>query len=704
MKKLFLPLLIILTMSQLNAQDGKLKAVPATASNPLLVDWKTPFQTPPFSQIKPEHYIPAFEQAIKEAEKEIFAIQNNYEAPTFQNTILALDRAGEKLNRVAGIFFNILECDATTEMQDIANKVQPMITEYSNSIYLNDELFKRVKLVYDKEFKNLKGPEKMLLEKTYNAFLDNGANLSESDKQTFRQLSLDMSQLTLQYGQNALAAKNAYTLNITNVKELAGIPDADLEIAKEKAKAKGLKGYVFDLSYPSSSAILKYADNRELRHTLYMNSCNVADGGEYDNTGVILRILQCRNQMAQLLGYNNYAEYALHDRMAQNPDRVYKLLDELKDASMPVAQKEVESLKDFAHKNGLQDELQRWDFSYYSEKQRTELFKMSTEELKPYFKLENVIDGVFSLAENLYGLNFKLSPNIEVYHPDVKAYEVYRKGQLMAILYLDFHPRETKRSGAWMTSFREESYDQDGKRVFPLVSLVMNFTPSTAKNPSLLTFDEVTTFLHEFGHALHGMLTDVPYQSISGTSTPRDFVELPSQMNENWATQPEFLKTFAFHYKTGELIPETYIKQLKEMRKYLAGYSSLRQLSFGYLDMMWHTIDPGKITEVRNLEHEIFDEMDVMPVIEKSCMSTSFSHIFAGGYAAGYYGYKWAEMLEADAFSMFEEKGVMNKEVANKYVETILSQGGSMPAMEMFSNFRGREPQIDALLKRDGLK
>lgn len=690
-------------MSQLNAQNVKLSAVPASENNPFLEDWKTPFQTPPFSRIKPEHYIPAFEQSIKDAELEIQAIEQNYEAPSFNNTIVALDRAGERLNRVAGIFFNLLECDATPKMQEIANTVQPMITEYSNSLYLNEGLFRRVKSVYDKEFNNLKGADKMLLEKTYNAFLDNGANLSPKDKETFRQLSLELSQLTLQYGQNALAAKNAYTLNITDVKELAGVPAADLEIAKEKAKAKGLKGYVFDLSYPSSSAILKYADNRELRHTLYMNSCNVADGGEFDNTDIIIKILHCRHQMAQLLGYDNYAEYALHDRMAQTPNRVYQLLDELKEASLPAAQEEIESLNEFAHTLGFKDQLQRWDFSYYSEKQRTELFKMSTEELKPYFKLENVINGVFSLAENLYGLTFKVSPNIDVYHPDVKAYEVYHKNQLTAIIYLDFHPRETKRSGAWMTSFREESYDQNGKRIFPLVSLVMNFTPSTAKHPSLLTFDEVTTFLHEFGHALHGMLTDVPYLSISGTNTPRDFVELPSQMNENWATQPDFLKTFAHHYKTGELIPEKYVEQLKAMRKYLAGYSSLRQLSFGYLDMMWHTIDPGKITEIRDMEHSIFDPIDVMPVIKESCMSTTFSHIFAGGYAAGYYGYKWAEMLEADAFSLFEEQGVMNKDVANKYVETILSKGGSMPATEMFSKFRGREPKIDALLKRDGL-
>lgn len=690
-------------MSQLNAQNKKLSAVPASSNNPLLVDWKTPFQTPPFTQIKPEHYIPAFEQAIKEGELEILAIQQNYEAPSFSNTIVALDRAGERLNRIAGIFFNLLECDATPEMQDIANTVQPLITDYSNRIYLNEDLFRRVKSVYDKEFNKLKGADKMLLEKTYNAFLDNGANLSPKDKEIFRQLSLDLSQLTLQYGQNALAAKNAYTLNITNANELAGIPAADLEIAKEKAKAKGLKGYVFDLSYPSSSAIMKYADNRELRQTMYMNSCNVADGGEFDNAKIIIKILQCRHQMAQLLGYNNYAEYALHDRMAQNSENVYNLLDQLKEASLPVAQEEVESLNDFAHKLGFEGQLQRWDFSYYSEKQRTELFKLSTEELKPYFKLENVIDGVFSLAENLYDLTFKASPDIDVYHPDVKAYEVYRKNQLAAILYLDFHPRETKRSGAWMTSFREESYDQNGKRIAPLVSLVMNFTPSTAKHPSLLTFDEVTTFLHEFGHALHGMLTDVPYLSISGTNTQRDFVELPSQLNENWATQPEFLKTFAHHYKTGELIPLKYVEQLKEMRKYLAGYSCLRQLSFGYLDMMWHTTDPGKITEVREMEHSVFDPIDVLPVIKDACMSTSFSHIFAGGYAAGYYGYKWAEMLEADAFSLFEEQGVMNKDVANKYVQTILSKGGSMPANEMFSNFRGREPKIDALLKRDGL-
>lgn len=714
MKKVFLPIFIFLTLMQVNAQETaskgnsvKFVAVPANATeepNPLLETWNTPYQTPPFNAILPRHYEPAFSTAIKMAQKDIDNIKNNPATPDFKNTIIALDHAGQTLTRISGIFFNLLECDATTEMQDIANKVQPQLTAYSNGIYLDTALFNRVKYVYQHEYDVLLGPEKMLLKKTYDAFVSNGANLPKDKKKVFNDVSVQLSNLTLAFGQNALAATNSWQMHITDKKKLSGLPESELAIAAQRAKDKELEGYVFDLSYPSVSAIMTYADDRELRKEMYMHSCNKAFGGEFDNCENIQKILTCREQLAQLLGYKNYAEYALHDRMAGNSQNVYELLDQLRKASLPAAQKEMQSLTAFAHSKGLKGDLQRWDFAYYSEKQQNELYNLNTELLKPYFQLENVIKGVFGLAGTLYDLHFELAPEIEVYHPDVKAYRVYRKEQFMAILYLDFHPRATKRSGAWMTSFREQYHDLNGNDVRPLVSLVMNFTPSTVDNPSLLSFDEVTTFLHEFGHALNGMLSEVPYQSISGTNTPRDFVELPSQLNENWATESEFLKTFAFHYQTGELIPETYIQQLKKMSQYLAGYSSCRQLSFGYLDMMYHTTPAKDITDVQKKELEIFQPLDVMPTVPQACMSTSFTHIFAGGYAAGYYGYKWAEVLEADAFSVFKENGVLDKATANKYVETILSKGGSENPMDMFINFRGRKPNADALLEREGLK
>ncbi len=704
MKKTSFILFISLIILQMNAQITKIEPAKAKNDNPLLSTWNTPHQTPPFNQIKTEHYLPAFKESIMMARKDINAIKSNPEPATFANTIVALDQAGATLNRVSGVFFNLFGCDATDELQKIANIIQPMLTQYSNSIYLDDKLFERVKTVYEKERGQLSPVDRMLLDKTYDAFVNNGANLGTEQKQQFRDLSLELSNLTLQFGQNALAATNAWQMHITDKKELAGLPEGDLEIAAQKAKDKGLTGYVFDLSQPSRSAILTYADNRKLREEMYRYSCNIACGGEFDNSNIIKKILLCRQKIANLLGYKNYAEYALHDRMAKNSKNVYELLNELAAYSVPAAKKEMASLTKYAHSLGFKGEIERWDYAYYAEKQKNHLFNLSTEVLKPYFKLENVIDGVFSLATNLYGLEFVKNPKIEVYHKDVTVYEVYRGKQFMAVLYLDFHPRATKRSGAWMTSFREQYIDKDGKDVRPLVSLVMNFTPSTASQPSLLTFDEVNTFLHEFGHALHGMLSQVPYQSISGTSCQRDFVELPSQLNENWATEYDFLKTFAKHYKTGELIPQKYIEQLKKMDLYMAGYASSRQLSFGFLDMMWHTCDAATISDIRQKEHEVFAKFETMPVVKESCMSTSFSHIFAGGYAAGYYGYKWAEMLEADAFSLFQKEGVMNKKVAEKYVKTILSKGGSKPAMEMYIDFMGREPNIDALLKRDGLK
>ena len=674
---------------------------------PFTKPWTTPRQTPPFNDIKTEHYLPAFEEAILEAKQDIERIVNNPESPDFENTIVALDRAGERLSTVADIFFNILECNGDDEMNAVAEKVQPLLVAYENEVYQHPGLFARVKAVHEQQQRDqaLQGAEKLLLKKTYDAFVAGGANLPESDKQRFRELSLELANRQLDFGQRSLKATNAWFVHVEkDSPRLSGIPESARAIAAQKAADKGLEGYVFDLSAPDVNTVLSYADDRSLRKEIYMHSSKKAYLDEFDNCENIKEILKCREEIAHLLGYDHYANYALRNRMAKDLDHVYHLLDELKAAALPAAKREIEELKQFAQNQGFEGTFERWDLSYYMEKLRQQKFSLDMEKLKVYFPLNQVIDGVFGLATTLYGLRFEKSADIQPYHPDVQVFEVYRGEKFMAVLYLDFHPRSTKRSGAWMTEFRDQYVNADGEDVRPWVSLVMNFTPPTAEQPSLLTFNEVNTFLHEFGHALNGMLSEVKYASLSGTHSPRDFVELPSQLNENWLTEPEFLRTFARHYQTGELIPEEYVLQLKKMNQYMAGYLCVRQLSFGYLDMMWHTMPATEVDDVRALERSVFDTVEVLPVVPGTCMSPTFSHLFSGGYAAGYYGYKWAEMLEADAFALFKETGVMNKETAQRYLETILSKGGSVDAMEMFVNFRGREPKIDALLERDGLR
>jgi len=672
--------------------------------NPFCQEWNTPWQTPPFSMIKAEHYQPAFEEAIRQAKADIEAIRTDPVAPTFHNTIVELEHAGRMLSRVEEVFFNILECDGTPELHDIADKVQPLLTEFYNSIHLDEVLFRRVKMVYQNELDALNPVDRKLLEDTYDGFIHSGANLDEEGKKRFNELSIRLANLTLSFGHNALEATNAYTMHLPDATRLKGLPESALSLAAHKAQAQNLEGYLFDLSAPCVTAILKYADDRALRQEMYMHSSCKAFRDKYDNCQNILDIVTCRHEIAQLLGYKTYADYALHDRMAKSTDRVYALLDELKTYAFPAGKREIASLNEFAHSLGFEGTLQRWDYSYYAEKQQQALFNLSTEELKPYFELQHVIKGVLGLAETLYGLRFVATEKIEKYHPDVKVYEVYDGDRFMAVLYLDFHPRATKRSGAWMTNFREQYQDRNGQDVRPLVSLVMNFTPATEKMPSLLTFNEVTTFLHEFGHALNSIVSDVPYSSLSGTNSPRDFVELPSQLNENWAVEPAFLETFAHHYETGERIPEAYITQIRKMRQFMAGYACTRQLSFGYLDMRWHTTPPDQLKDVYTVERQVFDTVELFPVVEGACMSTAFSHLFSGGYAAGYYGYKWAEMLEADAFNCFVQEGVMNRETAQRYRKTILSRGGSVDAMRMFTAFAGHEPTPDALLRRDGLK
>jgi peptidyl-dipeptidase Dcp len=674
--------------------------------NPLLKQWTTPRQTPPFSEIKTEHYLPAFEEAIAEAKRDIEQIVNNPAAPNFENTVVALDRAGDRISTVADLFFNILECDGDDEMQAAAEKVQPLLVQYENEVYQHPGLFARVKAVHEQQQQDnaLQGAEKILLDKTYDAFVSGGANLSEEDKGRYRELSMELANRQLDFGQRSLKATNAWFVHLEKGSpRLAGIPESALAVAAGKAGDKGLDGYVFGLSAPDVNAVLTHADDRTLREEVYLHSSKKAFGGEFDNCDNIKAILKCREEIAQLLGYKHYADYALRNRMAKDLKHVYQLLDDLKAAALPVAHREIAELKQFAKNQGFEGEFQRWDLSYYMEKLQQEKFSLDMEKLKVYFPLNQVIDGVFGLASRLYDLRFEKSEEIEKYHPEVQVYEVYRAEKFMAVLYLDFHPRSTKRSGAWMTEFRDQHYDAEGRNVRPWVSLVMNFTPPTPEQPSLLTVDEVNTFLHEFGHALNGMLSEVRYATLSGTHSPRDFVELPSQLNENWLTEPEFLNTFARHYQTGEPIPEEYVTQLKNLNRFMAGYLCVRQLSFGYLDMMWHTMPAADVDDILRLERSIFDTVEVLPVVPGACMSTAFSHLFSGGYAAGYYGYKWAEMLEADAFALFKETGVMNHDTAQRYLETILSKGGSVDAMEMFVNFRGREPKIDALLERDGL-
>ena len=673
-------------------------------SNPLVKNWETPHQTPPFNEIKTEHFLPAFEFAIKEAEREIETIANAKNAkPSFETVVVPFEGAGQLLSKVAGVFYNLISSHTSPELQALAKQISPMMTEYSNKIYLNSNLFEKVRIVYanKKEIKNEE--DLMALDKLYQAFIRSGAKLDETQKEKYRELSMRLSKLSLEFSDNVLNYTNEFSKLFTDETRLKGIPKGELDIAKSKAKNKNMEGYLFDLSQPSYQAIMKFADDRDLRKEFFMAYNSRAFKGKYDNSELIKQILQTRYDLVQLLGFKDYTYYALENRMAENPENVFKLLNDLAKVSVPAGKKEVAEVQEFANSLGFNEPIQRWDFSYYSEKLKDKKYSLNDELLKPYFKLEKVISGVFQLTETLFDLTYKQSNTIQVYHPEVTAYEVFRGKKFMGVLYLDFHPRESKRAGAWMNSYREQ-HKSGNTDIRPIVTLNMNFTPSTETNPSLLTSYEVTTFLHEFGHALHGLLSDVTYESLSGTSVARDFVELPSQIMENWATEPDFLKMFAYHYQTGELIPQDLVKKLKDSENFLAGYAFCRQLMFGFTDMMWHTIAPEKVDDIAKLENEAIQKVDLLPEAPGTCFSTSFSHIFSGGYAAGYYSYKWAEVLEADAFSLFKEKGVFNKEVADSFVKNILSKGGSKKPMELFVSFRGREPQVDALMIKSGFK
>ena len=673
--------------------------------NPLLTESSAPFGAPEFDKIKNEHYLPAFKAGIAEAKAEIDAIVANKEEPTFENTIEAMEVSGQTLNNVAGIFFNLMEADTDDEMQQIAESVSPMLTEYSMYVSLNNDLFQRVKAVYEKKDELGLAPDQMkLLEDNYKSFVRGGANLSDEDKALYSKWSEELSLTTLQFSKNVLAATNAYVLNITDSTKLGGLPGFVKTMAAETAAEKGLEGWAFTLDAPSYSPFLKYSTERELRKEIWTAYNTRAIGGENDNTEIVKKIVDLRIKIANILGYETYADYALEERMAKNKVTVNEFIKNLLEPSMEFAKKDVADVLAFAKKNGFEEsQLMPWDFSFWSEKYQQAEYSLSAEELKPYFQLESCIDAVFGLATRLYGITFKQLDNVPVYHEDVKVYEVKdADGRHLALFYADFFPRASKRGGAWMTEFRGQSI-RDGVEYRPFISTVMNFTKPTADAPALITHDELTTFLHEFGHALHGIFAEGRYGSLTGTNVSRDFVELPSQIMENWAFEPEYLNSFAKHYQTGEQIPAELIEKVVAAKNYLAGYGQVRQLHFGYLDMAWHSLTELPAESTVEFEQKTLAPYAVMPSVEGSAFSTSFSHIFSGGYSAGYYSYKWAEVLEADAFSLFKEKGIFNTEVSHSFRENILSKGGAEDEAVIYRNFRGHDPQPEALMKKLGL-
>lgn len=693
----------------------------ASCGNPFFnyKNWDTPHGAYPFDQIKTKHYMPAFEEGMKQGLAEIDAIVNNPEAPTFENTIEAYVNSGELLTVVSGCFYNLTHAESNEQIQELELKLSPMMSEYSSAIRLNEGLFQRIKAVYDqRESLDLRPDQRKLLEDVYEGFANNGANLSDEDKETYRALSMKLSDLTTAYGQNALKATNAWTYVIEDESQLSGLNEDTKSVLLANGKKYGHEGkYVLDLKPTTTIPVLQDCDSRELRHTLYMASSQRALGGEFDNTALIVEIANTRLALAQLFEKKTYAEKALYKRCAENPENVMNFLNNLRDAYMPAARKEVKELQEYAQSLGFKETLQPWDWSYYSKKLKDAKYSISDDVLRPYFKLENVIEGVFGLANRLYGLTFVENKDIPVYHPEVKAFEVFdAEGQFLAIYYADFHPRDGKRGGAWMNGFQDQYVMPDGTDHRPHIVNVMNFTRSTETKPALLTYDEVETFLHEFGHALHGMLTRCYYASQSGTAVPRDFVELPSQFNENFLGEKEFLDTFAKHYETGEAMPQDLIDKIQRANNYHAAYSCVRQLSFGYLDMAYHMIEKpmeiannDTVNTVINFTNKAMDQVAVMPVVPGTQMVTAFTHIFSGGYAAGYYSYKWAELLDADAFGVFQqaqaERGsIFDKQSADAFRTNILEKGGTEEAMVLYRRFRGGDPTIDALLKRDGLK
>jgi peptidyl-dipeptidase Dcp len=673
-------------------------------NNPLLQDFQTPYDSAPFSIIKNDHFLPAFETAIKEAKQEIDQIVANQAPADFKNTLEALEFSGNRLNRISSIFFNLNAAETSEEIQKIAQEVSPMLSEFANDISLNEELFNRIATVYaQRDDLGLTPEQHMLLEKNYKAFVRNGANLNEEDKKILRDIDKRKSKLGLKFGENVLAETNNYELIITDKKDLSGLPEGVIEAARMLAEEKKSEGWIFTLDYPSYIPFMTYADNRFLREKLSKAfGARGMQNNEYNNQQIVIDIVNLRHQRAQLLGYASHAHYVLEERMAEKPEKVKDFLEKLLKKANPAAEKEFQKLKDLAKKDGI-DTIEKWDGAYYAEKLKKILFDLDDEQLKPYFKLENVIQGVFDIAGKLYDLHFKSVDNVDTYHKEVKTYEVSNsRGELVALFYADFFPRKGKRNGAWMTSYKAQ-WKEEKVNSRPHISIVCNFTKPTDTKPSLLTFNEVTTLFHEFGHALHGMLANTTYPNLSGTSVYWDFVELPSQILENWCYEKEALTLFARHYDNKELIPMELVQKIKDSSNFLEGIATLRQLSFGMLDMSYHAHDPSAINNIKEFEKEAFGATQLYPDVEENCMSTAFSHIFQGGYSAGYYSYKWAEVLDADAFEAFKEAGIFNKEVAEKFKDNVLSKGGTEKPMVLYKRFRGKEPTVDALLKRAGL-
>ena len=677
-------------------------------------EWKTPHGTYPFNDIRPEHYMPAFEEGIKQGLADIDAIVNNPAVPTFKNTIEAYEKSGELLTIVAGCFYNLTSAETNDELQAIAMELSPKMSEYSASILLNEGLFARIKAVYDQKDKlKLNSAQQKLLEDIYESFANNGANLNDEQKVVYKELSAKLSQLTLVFGQNVLKATNAWTMLITNEADLAGLKDDTKAMLKANAEKKGLNGWLLDLKPTTYIPVMEDCQNRDIRRELYTAYNTRAIGGEFDNTQIIIDIVNTRLALAQLFDKACHADKSLVKTCAESKENVYNFLDQLRESYMPVAEQEVAELQEFAKAKGFYTTLQPWDWSFFSKQLKEEKYAISDDLIRPYFQKEKVIEGVFGFAKRMYGITFKENKNIQVYHPEVIPYEVFdQKGKYLAVFYLDFHPREGKRGGAWMNNFQE----QYGKHR-PHVVNVMNFTRATEDKPALFSYSEVGTFLHEFGHALHGMLTKCQYAAQNGTNVPRDFVELPSQFNENFLSEKEFLDTFAKHYETGATISQELIDKIQASATYHVAYACVRQLSFGYLDMAWHTLtSPFVVPETLTATEAVIKFGDkamagvqVLPLVPGTHMQYAFTHIFSGGYAAGYYSYKWSELLDADAFSVFKAAKAKNgtifdKQSADLYRKNILEKGGSAKPMDLYRAFRGGEPSIDALLERDGIK
>lgn len=674
--------------------------------NPLLINFDTPYNTAPFSKIKNEHFEPAIKETISLSKKEIDKLTRLNEEPTFQNTIEGLEFSGMQLKRITSIFFNLNSAETNDEIQKIAQNISPLLTDFANDIRLNKQLFERVKIIYNqKDRLDLSIEQTTLLDNQYKMFVRNGANLNKKDKEKLRGIDKQLSILSLNFGENILAETNAFELHISDETQLKGLPDGAKEAAKLIAKEKGKDGWVYTLDYPSYVPFMTYIDNRSLRKKMSTSfGARGFQDNEFNNQQIVLDIVSLRHKRANLLGYKTHANFVLEERMAETPEKVIQFLNELLQKAKPAAEKEFIQLEDFAKKENI-DQLQTWDGTYYSEKLKKELFDLDEEQLKPYFQLENVLHGVFTIANKLYDLNFEQIDNVDTYHNDVTTYKVTNgNGDFIAVFYTDFFPREGKRNGAWMTSYKDQ-WKRNNENSRPHISIVCNFTKPTETKPSLLTFNEVTTLFHEFGHALHGMLANTTYPSISGTSVHWDFVELPSQILENWCYEKEALNLFAKHYKTNETIPMELVEKIKDSSNFLEGIGTLRQLSFGLLDMGWHASEsPETIKSVKEFENASFKNTKLYPDVTSNCMSTAFSHIFQGGYSSGYYSYKWAEVLDADAFDYFKSKGIFNKDIALKFKNTILSKGGTENPMSLYKQFRGKEPNTNALLKRAGLK